>query len=113
MSDAPQLSVQLQAVFNRVQARLGSGLADAAASVMAAAEGAPARLAQEWDLFWEEVQLEAQRLDGGDGGGEAWTSTSVADAAVSAAAPPLSRDPQVLIDGLRARVSALSQQLDA
>ncbi len=104
MSQDPQL--QMQALLNRLQARLGSGLADAAASLLAAAEEAPGKLSQEWQLFWQEVELEAQRLQQNDAP-QADTRPATAGAMASCS------DPQELIDALRARVSALSHQLDA
>lgn len=110
MSDDPQLSLQMQALLNRLQARLGSGLADAAASLLAAAEGAPARLNQEWQLFWEEVEQEAERLAGAP---SAAAERPVDEATVAVPTAPRANDPQALIDGLRARVASLSQQLDA
>jgi hypothetical protein len=64
---APQLLVQ--AVLNRLTSRLGSSVAEAAASLAVLAREAPEKLQQDWELFWEEVQLEAERLDAeiGDG----------------------------------------------
>jgi len=62
MSDEPQLPLQMQALLNRLQARFGSSVADAAATLLATAEGAPARLSREWQLFWQEVELETERL---------------------------------------------------
>ena len=113
MSNDPQLSLQMQALLNRLQARLGSGLADAAASLMAAAETAPAKLNQEWQLFWQEVELEAQRLEqNGDSDGGSGDETSC-EPDTAAAASPASTDPQELIDHLRARVATLSHKLDA
>jgi len=114
MSDEPQLPLQMQALLNRLQARFGSSVADAAATLLATAEGAPARLSREWQLFWQEVELETERL--------ASAQDPIADAeAFSAEAPgpspagagPSSHDPQELIDNLRARVAALSHSLDA
>jgi len=107
MSNDPQLQVQVQALINRLQARLGSGLADAAASLMAAAETAPGKLNQEWQLFWQEVELEAQRLEQNS------SDPTEAGPAASDSGAVNSRDPQELIDALRARVSALSLKLDA
>jgi uncharacterized protein YceH (UPF0502 family) len=99
--DAPSpLPLQLQALLNRLQARLGGGLADAAASLLAAAEQAPARVTQEWQLFWQEVELESERLARGE---------EVADASAEAPAAEL----QQQIDSLRARVAAIAQHLDA
>ncbi len=109
MSNDPQLPLQMQALLNRLQARLGSGLADAAASFMAAAETAPAKLNQEWQLFWQEVELEAQRLEQDT---SADSATTAADESFGSAAP-CSGDPQELIDRLRARVASLSHKLDA
>ena len=48
----PELSLQARALVNRLQARLGSGIADLAASLLAAAEAAPLRASREWQLFW-------------------------------------------------------------
>ena len=53
----------LQAAANRLASRLGSGLADTAATLTLLAQDAPARLQQELSLFWEEVEQEAARLD--------------------------------------------------
>ena len=41
-----------KAAMNRLAARLGSGLADAAATLAALAQEAPARVQQELSLFW-------------------------------------------------------------
>jgi uncharacterized protein YceH (UPF0502 family) len=94
------LPLQLQALLNRLQARFGSGLADAAATLLTAAEQAPGRVSQEWQLFWQEVELESERLARGEG---------AADAAPEAGAAEL----QQQIDSLRARVAAIAQKLDA
>lgn len=99
--DVPSpLPLQLQALLNRLQARLGGGLADAAASLLAAAEQAPARVSQEWQLFWQEVELESERLARGE---------AAAEANPEAAATAL----QQQIDSLRARVAAMALKLDA
>ncbi|MEB3235570.1 MAG: hypothetical protein VKM98_09090 [Cyanobacteriota bacterium] len=123
MSTEPQLPLQLQALLNRLQARFGSGVADVAASLLAAAEAAPARASREWQLFWQEVELEAERLAGGDSENpQAATGTSVdsvrtdsvrTDSFRTTAPSPSSSDPQTLIDGLRAKVATLSHRLDA
>jgi len=52
----------LRAAMNRLIARVGEGVADAAAGVAVAVQDAPERLRQEWDLFQEEVKAEAERL---------------------------------------------------
>ena len=48
--------------MNRLIARVGEGVADAAAGVAVAVQDAPERIRQEWDLFQEEVKAEAERL---------------------------------------------------
>lgn len=90
----------LQAALNRVIARVGSGLADTAAGLAAAAQEAPTRLQEELGLFWEEVQREAERLENGEAPSSAATSSS---------APA---DPQEQIDVLRARVAELARRLE-
>lgn len=88
------------AAINRLAARLGSGLADAAATLAVLAQDAPARVQQELSLFWEEVAMEAERIENDR----------------SAAAPPgrggAADDPQERIDSLRAKVAELSRRLD-
>ena len=107
----------LQAALNRLAARLGSGLADTAATLSLLAQDAPARLQQEVSLFWEEVEREAERLERGDApsaddaGGQArgvWSGFQ----ARAAGADPASADPQEMIDALRARVASLAERLD-
>jgi hypothetical protein len=99
---APQTLVQ--AAINRLSARLGSGLADAAAELAVLAQDAPERFRQEWQLFLEEVELEAERLDqagvtGASEGGEsqAWEASA---------------DPQDQIDQLRAQVARLARRFE-
>ncbi|MEA5411443.1 hypothetical protein VB737_06670 [Synechococcus sp. BA-120 BA3] len=89
-----------KAAMNRLAARLGSGLADAAATLAALAQEAPARVQQELSLFWEEVTMEAERIENDHGAG------------APASAGRASDDPQERIDALRARVAELSQRLD-
>ncbi|MEB3360523.1 MAG: hypothetical protein VKI42_00170 [Synechococcaceae cyanobacterium] len=92
----------VQAALNRLSARLGSGLVDAAASFAVLAQDAPDRLRHEWDLFREEVEMEAQRLERGDGepspdGAHTTTNTE---------------DPQQQIDRLRAQVARVARRLE-
>jgi hypothetical protein len=99
---APQTLVQ--AALNRLAARLGGGLADAAAGLAVLAQEAPERLQREWDLFREEVELEARRLDHPE-----------ADAHGVVAEPdtaPPSADPQQQIDSLRAQVAQVARRLE-
>ena len=103
---APQTLVQ--AALNRLSARLGSGLADAAASLAVLAQDAPERLRQEWQLFVEEVELEAQRLNHPDGAIPG--PGAGAEAAGSGAGPSI--DPQEQVDQLRARVARLARLLE-
>lgn len=98
---APQSLIQ--AALNRLAARVGSGLIDAAASLAVLAQDAPSRLQQELGQFWEEVEREAERLERGSGpepgaGGSGGAATD--------------SDPQERIDRLRARVAELARRLD-
>ena len=94
---APQ--TLMQAALARLGARLGSGLVDAAANLALAVQDAPERLRQELQLFWDEVEEEADRLERGD--------PSVRDSADEA---PASIQDQ--IDALRAQVAGLQHHLD-
>ncbi|HYP03068.1 MAG TPA: hypothetical protein VER57_00815 [Cyanobium sp.] len=94
----------LQAAVNRLAARLGSGLADTAASLAGLAQDAPGRFQQELSLFWEEVEQEAVRLEGRGAGDGPGSHPGAAAAGF--------RGPQDQIDDLRARVAALSRRLE-
>ena len=98
----------LRATVNRLGARLGHGLADAAAELAVLAQDAPERLRQEWELFQEEVRAEAERLD--------HSSTDSAEATQSQDESPVATTadstPQPIIDRLRAKVAEISQQLE-
>jgi hypothetical protein len=100
---APQTLVQ--AAFNRLSARVGSGLADAAAGLAVIAQDAPETLRREWDLFREEVEQEAQRLERPD------SDDPRADQAPSQPAAP-AVDPQEQIDELRAQVARVARRLE-
>ena len=113
---APQSLIQ--AALNRLVVRLGSGLADAAAELALLAQDAPGRLRREWQLFVEEVELEADRLDHEEAssptqGSEAWAvDGSAASPGASAHGTQPLADPQDQIDQLRAQVAALARQLE-
>jgi hypothetical protein len=113
----------LQAAANRLAARLGSGLADTAASLTLLAQDAPARLQQELSLFWQEVEQEAARLDredmaspqgpayAGSGPGRGvWSGFSNGGGPPTG---PAGSDPQEAIDALRAQVARLAVRLEA
>ena len=73
------------------------------------AQQAPERLRRELELFWNEVEQEAQRLEteasaAGSGPGAAGGDATAAAWAAAA--------PQDQIDDLRARVAELSRQLE-
>lgn len=103
----------LQAALNRLGARLGSGFADSAANLAVLAQEAPERLRRELELFWSEVEQEAERLEteAGDdsSGGETGTSSPAGSTSSSGWAVA---SPQDQIDDLRARVAELSRQLE-
>ena len=92
-----------RAAMNRLIARVGEGVADAAAGVAVAVQDAPDRIRQEWDLFQEEVKAEAERLQ----------QTSASGAASTQASDPEAPEPlQQRIDRLRAQVAELSMRLE-
>jgi hypothetical protein len=107
---APQTLIQ--AALQRLGARLGSGLMDAAASLSVLAQDAPERLREEFQLFWEEVEAEAQRIERGESEDGRPPSGWDGGAAGGAAQPAAPIDPQRQIDDLRARIAALAQRLD-
>jgi uncharacterized protein YceH (UPF0502 family) len=94
-----------QAALNRLAARFGSGLADTAAGLAVLAQDAPERLRRELDLFREEVEQEADRLERGGPAAGPMAKTAAAWGEGSA-------DPQDQIDALRARVAELSRRLE-
>ena len=61
----------IRATINRLGARIGHGLADAAAEMAVLAQDVPSRLRQEWDLFQEEVRAEVDRLERDEGQAQA------------------------------------------
>ena len=91
----------VQAALNRLAARLGSSAMDAAAQLSLLAQDAPQRVQQELELFWEEVQQEAQRMEQHDTTSAAAGSDSVTSA-----------DLQLQLDDLRAQVAAFSRRLE-
>mgnify|MGYP001176177937 FL=1 len=93
----------LRAAMNRLIARVGEGVADAAAGVAVAVQDAPERIRQEWDLFQEEVKAEAERLQHED-------HPRTASAADRSGTEPESL--QQRIDRLRAQVADLSTRLE-
>ncbi len=107
---APQTLIQ--AALQRLGARLGSSLIDAAATLSVLAQDAPDRLREEFQLFWQEVEAEAQRIEHGDSQAAAAGGAPAPAAAAQAAPGPAPADPQHRIDALRARIATLAQRLD-
>ena len=95
----------IRATINRIGARVGHGLADAAAELAVLAQDAPVRLRQEWDLFQDEVRAEAERLERSDG-------NPISRENSSDAADPTECSPQEMIDRLRASVADLSKRIE-
>ena len=94
----------LRATLNRLGARLGHGLADAAAGLALLAQDAPERFSKEWDLFQQEVIAEADRLEQESGKVSETKATS----------SPVSNHDQAQdqIDRLRAKVASLKRQVE-
>jgi uncharacterized protein YceH (UPF0502 family) len=89
----------VQAALNRLAARLGSSAMDAAAQFSVMAQDAPQKLQQELELFWQEVQQEAERIEQPQA-----VSTKPTQAA--------SENLQDQLDGLRAQVANFSRRLE-
>lgn len=100
-------STLLQAAVHRLVARMGSALADTAATLAVLAQDTPVRVQQELTLFWQEVEMEAERLERGEAGGGAPGRSERA----GSSAPH--RDPQDQIDRVRERVAALARRLES
>ena len=96
----------IRATVNRLGARLGHGLADAAAEIAVLAQDAPERLRREWQLFQEEVRAEADRLERGESSEE-----PVSEPMTSVQTPEAS--PQELVDRLRASVAEINRSIEA
>ena len=114
----------IRAAVSRIGARLGHGLADAAAEIAVLAQDAPDRLRQEWELFQEEVRAEAERLVNGESGPSTADPTAVgqptavrdataATDTTGVVTQPTARTPQEMVDHLRASVAELNRMLEA
>ena len=120
----------IRAAVSRIGARLGHGLADAAAEIAVLAQDAPDRLRQEWELFQEEVRAEAERLENGESSPSTEDPTAVRDATAvrdpsavrdatavtdttGVVTQPTARTPQEMVDHLRASVAELNRMLEA
>ena len=101
----------IRATVNRISARLGHGLADAAAEIAVLAQDAPERLRQEWELFQEEVQAEAERLEHGDAPAPRSPGSGIETTDITTDSQPSS--PQELVDRLRASVAEINSVLEA
>ncbi len=95
----------LRAALHRVIARMGHGVADAAAGLAVLLQDAPERARQEWDLFQEEVKAEAERLEreGEARSVDADPSSDVSDGKESL---------QTKIDQLRTKVADLGDRME-
>ena len=101
----------IRATVNRISARLGHGLADAAAEIAVLAQDAPERFRQEWELFQEEVQAEAERLEHVDAPAPRSPGAGIETADITTDSQPSS--PQDLVDRLRASVAEINSVLEA
>jgi hypothetical protein len=92
----------LQAALKRLVARLGSGAMDAAAQLSLLAQDAPQRLQEDLQMFWEEVQQEAERMD----------NSGRPSPAAAAGAPAGAPDVQQQLDQLRQQVASFTKRLE-
>ena len=91
--------------MHRLLARMGHGVADAAAGFAVLVQDAPDRVRQEWDLFQEEVKAEAERLDRENGGRGVEVQSSPASSVDEESL-------QTKIDQLRSRVAELGIRME-
>ena len=91
--------ILVQAALNRLAARLGSSAMDVAAQFSVMAQDAPQKLQQELELFWEEVQQEAERIE----------QPPTGSSEVTLAGP---ENLQEQLDSLRAQVANFSRRLE-
>ena len=101
----------IRATVNRISARLGHGLADAAAEIAVIAQEAPERLRQEWELFQDEVRAEAERLEHGEAPAASTPNSAVDSAEITTDSNQ--RSPQEMVDQLRASVAEINRALEA
>ena len=101
----------IRATVNRIGARLGHGLADAAAEIAVIAQEAPERLRQEWELFQDEVRAEAERLEHDEAVTPPASDSGVESAVIGTESNPSS--PQELVDRLRSSVAEINRALEA
>ena len=90
--------------MNRLAARLGHGLADAAAGLALLAQDAPERCSKEWDLFQQEVIAAGDRL--------AQESGEVSETKETSSPVSNQEQAQDQIDRLRAKVADLNRQVE-
>ena len=107
----------IRAAVSRIGARIGHGLADAAAEIAVLAQDAPDRLRQEWELFQEEVRLEAERLENGEPNPSTADPTTASNTSAvtdptAVMSQPSTRSPQEMVDQLRASVAELNRILE-
>ena len=101
----------IRATVNRISARLGHGLADAAAEIAVLAQDAPERLRQGWEVFQEAVQAEAERLEHVDAPAPRSPGSGIETTDITTDSQPSS--PQALVDRLRASVAEINSVLEA
>ena len=101
----------IRATVTRISARLGHGLADAAAEIAVLAQDAPKRLRQEWELFQDEVRAEAERLEQVEAHAARTSSSGVESAEITTDSNCSS--PQEMVDQLRASVDEINRFLEA
>ena len=95
----------LQATLNRLTARLGQKLVDAAAKLAVISQETPEKLQKEWDLFQEEVIAEADRLKTESHEGQVKKNFKTQHSK--------NEQEQEKIDKLRAKIADLNKKIEA
>ena len=94
----------IKATLNRLIVRLNKSLNDTTKKISLLVDDVPQRIQTEWDLFKEEVKLEAERIESISQQDEAFNSTAQGNQSEEAI--------QEKIDGLRKRLSLLNKKIN-
>tara|TARA_Y100001968_G_scaffold333087_1_gene394042 strand:+ start:2849 stop:3163 length:315 start_codon:yes stop_codon:yes gene_type:complete len=95
----------LKAAINRITARLGEKITDAATEMTSLALEAPELLKKEWEILKEEIYTEAERLKKDDDLKEQNSTDPKNSSEIDS---PIER-----IDQIRARVAELNQKIES
>ena len=94
----------LKATINRLTARLSQKIVDSVANLALISQEAPEKIRKEWELFQEEVNEEADRLDNEKYNDKGKEKEDLSNEKIETS--------QETIDRLRSKISALESSLN-